>query len=173
MAMKKLIVGLGNPGKEYVRTRHNAGFLCLDAIHSALDFPDWKFNKTLNAEISKRDNIIFLKPQTFMNESGLSVTKALAYFDVSPEHLVVIHDETDLLHNTYKIQENRGAAGHNGVKSINERLKNDAYKRVRIGVRPSHLERVKAGDFVLTPFSTQELKELRALFPAIQAALGL
>lgn len=165
--MKKLIVGLGNPGKTYLRTRHNTGFLCVDAFRVALGFPEWKFNKALNAEYTKHGDLILLKPQTFMNDSGVSVSKALTYFGVALEQLTVIHDETDLLQGTYKIQSNRGSAGHNGIKSINDHLKNDNYWRVRIGVRPTHLEKVKAGDFVLTPFTSTELKELEALFPLI------
>ena len=112
-----LIIGLGNPGKEYENTRHNLGFYFIDKIKESLDFPDFKMEKKYNALISKKGDMILAKPQTFMNRSGESVKKLLK------NTLLVIHDEVDVKLGQVKISKNITSHGHNGVESIINNIK--------------------------------------------------
>ncbi|KKP59662.1 MAG: Peptidyl-tRNA hydrolase [Candidatus Magasanikbacteria bacterium GW2011_GWC2_34_16] len=160
----KLIVGLGNPGKEYEKTRHNAGFIALQELAKEINANKFKFEKKFNAEICIGEfndkKIILAKPQTFMNESGLAVQAITNFYKITPENLVVIHDEKDLPIGEYKIQTNRGSAGHNGVKSIIEHLGTKNFVRARIGVAPQTKEIKDTSDFVLGKFGKEEFKIL-------------
>ncbi|MFH1193910.1 MAG: aminoacyl-tRNA hydrolase [bacterium] len=162
----KLIIGLGNPGKKYEKTRHNLGFMAVDFLRAAAGAPDFKMNKKLAAEVSKSGEIIFAKPQTFMNLSGEAVAKLLSFFKLSPADLVVIHDDLDLDFGKIKTGAGHGAAGHNGVKSIIELLGTKDFNRVRLGVGrpPIHLP---PEDYVLQNFSPAELPLLPDLFKKI------
>lgn len=173
----KLIVGLGNPGKEYERTRHNAGFLAIDAIaeknvagsRAALD-------KKSNAEITPweggKEKILLVKPHTFMNSSGETVRKLMDFYKLSPGDIIVIHDDKDFPVGTYKIQRDRGAAGHNGVASIIAHLGTKDFIRIRIGVGPKEPGIEKIIDYVLEPFTAEEMAELkRAIAAIVETAL--
>lgn len=167
----KLIVGLGNPGTLYQYTRHNIGFLFLEYFASHHSFPAWKTNGSLHGVITKSSNLLLLKPDTYMNESGLSVSATLSYFKIPTTELIVVHDDADLPFGEYKIQKDRGDAGHNGVKSISAQLKTTDYTRVRIGVRnPSH-DGLKALAFVLSPFTEDERDAFQKLFEKISLEL--
>jgi len=152
-----IIVGLGNPGEQYQSTRHNAGFMAVDALAKKLDLK-WKNNKKFKADVAKGDNIILIKPLTFMNESGSSVAPILAYYKISPEKLTVIHDDLDIELGKYKISVDSRSAGHNGVQSIIDRLKTKNFKRLRIGIKTLALEKIPADKFVLQKFKPEELK---------------
>lgn len=164
----KLIIGLGNPGKEYENTRHNFGFMALDFLREKLGATDFKLNKRCNAEVIKTGEMILAKPQTFMNNSGEAATKLLSFFKLSADDLTVIHDDLDLDFGKIKAGMGRGSAGHNGVKSIIDRLATNNFNRIRLGIgRPP--EHIPPEDFVLQNFSSNELEQLPEIFKKISA----
>lgn len=164
--MTTLIIGLGNPGKEYEKTYHNAGFLALQ--HLARDAgKNWKRGAD-SWEYLKLGKSILVRPLTFMNNSGQAVKSALAYFKVLPQNLLVIHDDSDLPLGKYKLVFGRGSAGHKGVESIQKALKTKEFSRLRLGIRPEvkgvglppEGRREKAETFVLKKMSSADLKKL-------------
>lgn len=168
----KLIIGLGNPGKKYQNTRHNVGFMALDFIVKNWliknDFTEWKEVKRFQAEISEGavngEKIILAKPQTFMNDSGLSVQSLLSYYKLSPNDLMVIHDDLDIEFGKYKIQTDRSSAGHNGVQSIIDHLGTQNFTRIRIGI--GRIDKETQGEtvnFVLNKFNLLEKLKLKEL----------
>jgi len=162
----KLIIGLGNPGKKYEKTRHNLGFMAVDFLREKLGAPDFKSNKKCAAEFSKSGEIILAKPQTFMNLSGEAVAKLLSFYKLDLDDLIVIHDDIDLELGKIKDGKNHGPAGHNGVKSIIELLGTKDFPRLRIGVgRPP--EHIPPEDYVLQNFTSAELKLLPEIFNKI------
>ena len=168
----KLIVGLGNPGTNYEKTRHNAGFMAIDKIGENFAFPVFTQNKKVNGLTSKgkikRSSVVLLKPETFMNESGKSVASALSFYKIPVENLLVIHDDKDIPIGETKVQSGRGDAGHNGVKSIIEALGTKDFKRLRIGIQPQNEIILDTADFVLRRFSSDESKILNKVFQNIQ-----
>lgn len=162
----KLIVGLGNPGKEYQKTRHNIGFMVMDALHDQLDddlTSEWELSKKFNAEIAiftiEQEKIFLIKPMTFMNDSGATVGLLSHYYHILPHDLIVIHDDKDLPLGTVRIQTNRGPAGHNGIKSIIAHIGTQDFQRMRIGVAPQNPKRMSdVGKFVLGKFGLFEKK---------------
>lgn len=163
----KLIIGLGNPGKKYEKTRHNIGFRVLDEVAAI-----FKFDKKFNAEMVKNKKIIFAKPQSFMNNSGEVVLAIKKYYKIKPTDIVVVHDDLDLP--LGEIRENFGSrsAGHKGVQSIIDFLDTKDFTRVRIGIGPcpekipSRLRHGFGGQaekFVLQKFSKKEEKELKEI----------
>lgn len=173
----KIIVGLGNPGKKYQNTRHNVGFALVDFIHKKFsaknNFSEWRKSKKFQAEISEgtlnAEKIILAKPQTFMNESGLSVQALSSYYKLPSNDLIVLHDDMDIDLGECKIQTNRGSAGHNGVKSIIERLGTQDFMRIRIGIgRDKESEVV---DFVLNKFNAQEKSRIKEVTNKIMIEL--
>jgi PTH1 family peptidyl-tRNA hydrolase len=164
----KLIVGLGNPGKEYELSRHNAGFLVIDKMIAdfGLTQKDWQHSKKANAlylkTIYERQPLEIIKPQTFMNNSGLAVAYALKKHELTPKDLIVVHDDKDIPVGEIRVQTNRGAAGHNGIKSIIDHLGTKDFTRVRIGVGPTHQEKIQIiSNYVLNKFSKEEFKLLQ------------
>lgn len=162
-----LIVGLGNPGPKYQLTRHNVGFMALDLMVQSLGLSSstgsgsgsgWSTEQKALVLKSKgaQNELIFVKPQTFMNLSGESVQPLMAYYKVELENLVVVHDEIDIPFAKIRFQKNRGAGGHNGLKSINERMGTQDYIRLKLGVgRPAHPDFAVA-DYVLQSFAKEE-----------------
>lgn len=149
----KLIIGLGNPGKEYEKTYHNAGFLIINEFLKILDKKTTgRFLK--NFWYTKTDQKIWVKPTCFMNNSGQSVLQAADYFKISPEKILVIHDDADILFNQHKLSFGRGSAGHRGVQSIIDCLKTNKFWRLRIGVRKKH--KIKSEDFVLRQINKED-----------------
>lgn len=168
----KLIVGLGNPGKQYIRTRHNVGFIALDVLKARLeknyDVSDWELSKKFNAEICGTtigsQKVLLLKPMTFMNASGQSVQMTAAYYKVLPEDIIVVHDDKDLQFGEVRYQFDRGDAGHNGVKSISELLNTKGFGRVRIGIAPEDKKKMKdTPTFVLSNFTLLERSKLKTI----------
>ena len=151
----KIIIGLGNPGKKYLGTRHNVGFEFLDKLKKELNFPEFDFNKKFNAEISINKETILMKPQTFMNLSGESVLSILDFYKLSPENILVIHDDKDILLGEYRLADDSSSAGHNGVQDIIENLGTQKFKRIRIGVGVE--TNLPSDVFVLQKFSDEEL----------------
>lgn len=169
----KIIVGLGNPGQEYENTRHNAGFMLVDKL-AAEAGAVWKTNKRFKAEIAESTGVFFIKPQTFMNNSGESVQAVLSYYKLLPrtfgilkvkgadlsQILTVAHDDLDIGLGKYKISTDSRSAGHNGVQSIINHLKTKNFQRIRIGIKKSaEQEKIPTDKYVLTKFGTKE-KEL-------------
>lgn len=162
--MRKLFVFLGNPGKVYERTRHNSGFRLCDYL-----YPSLNWQKKFHALYAQQE-IKLLKPQTFMNESGISVEEAASFFHLVPEEILVAHDDLELPLGTARLQLGGGLQGHNGLKSIREHLGSDQFARLRIGIgRPSH---GSVAQFVLDPFDMDEEIALSVLFPKIQDMLN-
>lgn len=156
----KVIVGLGNPGNEYQNTRHNVGFMVLD---NYLNDSDWKekFNSLYLEKRINGEKVIFVKPLTFMNLSGDSVVQFINYYDVKLDDLLVIHDDLDLPFSSYKLKKNSSAGGHNGIKSIINRLNSQDFLRLKIGV--SNDKSIDTKDYVLGKFSKKEKEELSLL----------
>jgi PTH1 family peptidyl-tRNA hydrolase len=159
----KIIIGLGNPGKQYEKTRHNIGFMILDELQKTSSFTDFSFNKKFDAEISEGNisgkKVLLVKPQMFMNLSGVSARKILDFYKLTPVDIFVIQDELDLPLGTYKIATDSSAAGHNGIKNIIEHLGTQTFTRLRIGIATEKQDTSclrDAHDFVLNTFTTEE-----------------
>lgn len=174
----KLIVGLGNPGKEYEKTRHNVGWMVLDLLAKKLDANDWQNSKKANALFLKTTTngkqVELLKPLTFMNNSGQSTAYAVKNHTLNPEtDLIVVHDDKDIPLGEIKVQTNRSSAGHNGIKSIIDHLKTQNFVRVRVGVAPKNKIEDTA-KFVLKKFGLLEKSKLNeSLTKATDAIIKL
>lgn len=161
----KLIVGLGNPGKMYEKTRHNTGYLVMDALANALHLPAWtNAPQNIQAKISdmlvEGEKIIFAKPETFMNNSGFAVAALMKYFSIPGDKLLVAHDDLDIPLGEIKAQHSRGAAGHNGVDSVIQQLGNKDFSRVRVGIAPAR-KPADAAKFVLGRFGLFEKSRIK------------
>ncbi len=163
----KLIVGLGNPGKKFEKTRHNMGFRTVDEIAASFQFPISKFQSIFNAKISKGqisdEQILLVKPQTFMNESGKAVKILNTKYKIQNTNLFVLHDDIDLPIGKIRISIGRSSAGHKGVESIIKELGSKNFVRFRIGIksRKTKSNERKAEKFVLEKFSKDEEKILK------------
>lgn len=165
----KIIAGLGNPGEKYKNTRHNAGFLALDKIILEKGL-NWTVNKKFSSLIAKDGDTIYIKAQTFMNNSGKAVEAILSYYKLLPKKmglikeknanlknvLTIIHDDLDIEIGKYKISENSRSGGHKGVESIIQYLKTKKFKRIRIGIKNDFREKIPTEKFVLMNFSQNE-----------------
>lgn len=188
----KLIIGLGNTGKEYEKTRHNAGFVVLDEIRNAFGFFDFSENKKFNAEVSEGlstsllppgegaqradegEKIILAKPLSFMNLSGQVVQTIMSFYKISPKDITIIHDDLDIALGEYKVSADSSSAGHNGVQSIFDSLGTQKIKRIRVGIEGAEkkAERIIPGDvFVLQNFSDEELATVKNLSTEIAKTL--
>lgn len=168
-----LIAGLGNPGAEYARNRHNAGFMAVDTIHENYDFGPWRarFSGAISEGTLGRRKTWLLKPATYMNESGQSIGPAMRFFKLPLSALVVIHDEIDLAAAKLKVKTGGGDAGNNGARSITAALGPD-YRRVRIGIgHPGEKHRVHG--HVLGNFSKADEEWLVPMLSAIADAAPL
>ncbi|MFA4830581.1 MAG: aminoacyl-tRNA hydrolase [Patescibacteria group bacterium] len=162
----KIIIGLGNPGKDYQKTRHNAGFMVVDALcekFKEYGVSDWSLSKKFNAEVSevkiKDENILLVKPMTFMNRSGETAHLIMRFYKLPPKDLIIIHDDKDLKLGEIKIQTDRGDAGHNGVKSVIEHLGTKDFTRVRVGIASEEEKKMSdTSKFVLGKFGIREKK---------------
>jgi PTH1 family peptidyl-tRNA hydrolase len=164
----KLITGLGNPGKQYINTRHNAGFIFLDALREKFLFQntlfptDWKLEETFKSEVAfiKRGSqiiAILQKPQTFMNESGEAVSKLINKFNINPStDLILVHDDLDIHIGDFKIQTGKSPLGHNGVVNVEKSIGTKDFKRVRIGIENREDKKINGLDYVLMKFSKEE-----------------
>lgn len=175
----KLIVGLGNPGKRYEKTRHNVGFMVLDALHQMLklyNISDWELSKKFNAHIAGctrgSKKIILAKPTTFMNHSGHAVGLIAQYYKIPASHIIVIHDDKDIPLGEVKLQTNRGHAGHNGIKSIIECIGTKEFVRYRIGIAGTNEKQITdAAKFVLGKFSLLEKRHVKKIIDQTAKAI--
>lgn len=152
----QLWVGLGNPGAKYAGNRHNIGFMALDRVADDHGFGPWKskFQAELTEGRLGRDKVILLKPQTFMNLSGQSVGEAMRFYKLTPEDVIVFHDELDLAPGKLRVKSGGGHAGHNGLRSIHQHIGAE-YDRVRLGIgHPGHKDKVAS--YVLNDFAKAE-----------------
>lgn len=195
----RIIIGLGNPSEKYKNTRHNVGFMAIDALAKQLGLI-WQFNKKFNAKIAMQtppfnkggvggfksnNTILLIKPHTYMNNSGQAVQAVLSYYKLLPkklglikqknsdlsETLIVIHDDIDIELGKYKIATDSRAAGHNGVQSIIDHLKTKKFKRIRIGVKTESLKKIPADKFVLQNFIGKELNIVKKLIGEIVSSV--
>ncbi len=178
MSSPLIIVGLGNPGIEYDRTRHNAGFIALDHLREQLNASDFqtdpKFFAELSTTVLEGRKIILAKPTTYMNESGKTVRTLLDFYKLSPEDFVVLHDDLDIAPGTLRTTESSRSAGNNGVESIIEHFGTQDFFRIRIGIgRPVEVAGVcmPSHDYVLGRFSEDEFAALEKLFPEIETII--
>lgn len=153
----RLIVGLGNPGPEYARTRHNVGFQVADELARrwGLDFRKGKWKSLVAAGSAHGESVVLLKPQTYMNDSGQSVGGAASFYKVEAADVLVVYDDIDLPLGKLRLRERGSHGGHNGVRSIIQHLKSSEFPRLKVGVgRPRHGD---AADHVLSGFRKHEL----------------
>jgi len=179
------IVGLGNPGEKYKNTRHNAGRMVLDALRKAYGLPAWEKDKYAKALVSKGvlggEEVLFIAPDNYMNNSGQSVATALTDVEGRSERVIVLYDELDMGIGGFKISFNRGSSGHNGVQSIIDALGTKAFTRIRIGISPVSLfgsikkpkgeQRVL--DFILKPFTGGEQKKIEHVSEEVGKAVHM
>jgi len=164
----KLIVGLGNPGRQYEKTRHNAGFLFLDELASKFGcvwVSDPRFQGVLSEYNASMGKVTLLKPETFMNRSGQSVGKIVRYYKIMPEEILVVHDELDLDAGIVKLKKGGGHAGHNGLKDIIAHLGSRDFCRLRIGIGRPGVGKVVA-DYVLGSPSKSEWELINSAIDA-------
>jgi len=159
-----LIIGLGNPGRKFQKTRHNFGWLVLDLLQKKWkkehSFSDWKGVKKFKAEISegriKNEKIILAKPLTFMNLSGQAVKSLISYYRIRTKNLLIIHDDIDIVLGKIRIVKNRETAGHKGIQSIITELGTKNFNRLRIGIKPKNSKPKNVEKFVLLKFKNKE-----------------
>lgn len=162
----KIIVGLGNPGKEYVNTRHNIGFMFVDEVAKTNNL-SFSLDKSKRAELAtgtiKGQKVVLVKPITYMNLSGEALRLVMDYYKVGVEDIIVIHDDLDLPTGKLRIRANGSSGGHNGLKSIIANIKTQEFKRIKIGID----KKGEVIDYVLGKFSKMELDEIsKVLFNA-------
>ncbi len=169
----KLIVGLGNVGKKYEKTRHNAGFLCVD--HAASEFDAaWKEKAALKCFIAEATaggkRILLMKPTTLMNLSGDAVQAVKKFYKIENKDILVVHDELTLPFGTLRLRNGGSSAGNNGIKSVSAAIGED-YARVRIGIAGEHTDKEDAAAYVLKNFSKAEQGEFKTMFTEVNALI--
>jgi PTH1 family peptidyl-tRNA hydrolase len=170
-----LVVGLGNPGKEYDLTRHNAGFFVIDAFAERNNLK-WTLDKKHGAEVAKYStgpaNVILAKPMTFMNESGTAVAKLCGYYKIPPEKVIVIYDDIAFPLGDFRMHDREGTGGHNGVADILSKI-GGGFVRYRVGIGEKMNRQMVLSDYVLSKFSIEELQILENKTPKILEYLQL
>ena len=171
-----LIVGLGNPGKEYANTRHNCGFKAIDILASKLGckIDKGNFQGLYGQTVYEGKKLYLLKPQTYMNLSGRSVLQMSAYYNIPPQRIIVLFDDISLEPGRLRVRANGSAGGHNGIKSIIQEVGSQEFPRVKIGVGAKPHPDFELADWVLSAFSSLEEKALAvSLENAAKAALAI
>jgi len=159
-----LIVGIGNPGKEYDNSRHNIGFRAVDKLADRIGLKLGKrgFNSLYNIGSIREHKLLIIKPQTFMNNSGVAVKEAKQFYKIEDRKIIIIHDEMDLPLEKIKVKKNGGSAGHNGIKSIVQHLGTGLFPRVRIGVGKP-VDKNKGVNHVLSAFTKEEKSKIDSI----------
>ena len=170
-----LVVGLGNPGKEYETTRHNAGFLAVDHIAQTrgFDIKKLKFKALCGDCLVAGKRVLFIKPSTFMNKSGEAVTEAMRFYKIPPERLIVIYDDAALPAGKLRIRKSGSDGGQRGMQHIIYLLARDDFARIRVGIGEKPHPDMQLADWVLSRFSKGEMKELATLFEKVDSAVEL
>jgi peptidyl-tRNA hydrolase, PTH1 family len=166
-----IIAGLGNPGKEYQKTRHNVGFLVLDQLAPQLDIrlAERKFESILGKGERAKHKVLLLKPQTYMNRSGEAVVQVLNYYKIKPERLLVVVDDFNLVLGALRFRARGSAGGHHGLESVAQQLGTTDFKRLRIGIGTAGN---KDADFVLGTFSKEEMAVIKETIGRAAEAIG-
>jgi|SRR3989344_22473 len=164
----KLLVGLGNPEKTYVKNRHNVGFMFLDTMCK-----EWKAESKFYGEVGEAqingEKMLLLKPSTFMNESGKAVAAVVKFYKINVRNIIVVHDDLDLAFGTYKMQRGRGPKVHNGLLSIEKSLGSVDFWRIRIGVDGRDDDKRIPGEvYVLQDFTQEEIVLLKSILPTVK-----
>lgn len=157
----KLVVGLGNPGKEYDKTRHNIGFMVLDDYLGNVKWST-KFNALYYESVINQEKVLFIKPLTYMNNSGNAVGEFVRYFNIDMKDILIIQDDLDLNVGDYKLKCHSSSGGHNGIKSIISSLGNQDFSRLKVGI--GSVKKDQVIDYVLGKFSKIELQTLNSEF---------
>lgn len=152
----KMIVGLGNPGSQYAKTKHNIGFMAVDALAEKYDVTIRKqeFNALTGSTFVDGEKVLLVKPQTFMNDSGRAVGQLKAFYQFTADEILIIQDDMDMTMGRLRLRQRGSAGGHNGIKSIINVLGTQDFYRAKIGIQ--HPKRQKVVDWVLTPFSKDD-----------------
>jgi len=160
----KLIVGLGNPGQQYEKTRHNAGFLAVDYLAEQFNCDEFKKSDKYKALIAEGqvcgEKVLLVKPQTFMNLSGQTVSGLANFYKVAPEDIFVAYDDIDINYGSLRIRPDGSAGGHNGIKSMIEKLGSKQFIRLRLGIKPLQDFRGDLADYVLGKLTKDEYEKL-------------
>lgn len=166
-----MIVGLGNPGKQYESTRHNAGFICLDLLAEkySISVKKLKFKSLLGEGRIEGKRCLLLKPQTFMNLSGEAVRDAAEFYKIPPENIIVIYDDISLDPGKLRIRRKGSDGGHNGMKNILYHLKSDGFPRIKVGVGAKPNPEYDLADWVISRFTSNEAKLIKQ---AAEKAVG-
>ncbi|CAD6875147.1 aminoacyl-tRNA hydrolase [Methylomonas fluvii] len=167
--MIKLVVGLGNPGRQYEKTRHNAGFLFVDYL-AGLANVGWSSSSQFSGEVAECNiggfRLVLLKPMTFMNKSGVSVGKLLRYYKLNPEEMLVVHDDLELAEGVVRLKRDGGHGGHNGLRDIIAHIDSRDFYRLRLGIgRP--VARGAVADYVLSGLSLDGQVRLLGMFEGL------
>ena len=171
----RLIAGLGNPGKDYAQTRHNIGFLVLDALASAscLEFNKTRFGSTYLKTSIKGQQVFLVKPMSYMNRSGVPIQQFASYYKIEIQDIIIVHDDMDLEFGKIKIVQGRGHGGHNGIRSIIDSLGKKDFIRVRVGLGHPGGQKNVTGH-VLGRFAPDEQKQLdKVLEASVNAVLAI
>jgi len=158
----KIIVGLGNPGNQYKKYRHNTGFILLDKLAEERGLK-WKKSSKFESDVAESVDFILVKPQTFMNNSGDAVSKIMNFYKISPDDLVVVHDDVDLKFGDIKKQKGKNPAGHHGVEDIMEKIGTKDFWRIRVGIGKPENKQIPVDVWVLQNLEDNELKDVENL----------
>ncbi len=170
-----IIVGLGNPGRQYETTRHNTGFICIDRLaqkHS-ISIKKLKFKSIIGEGRIQGKRCLLIKPQTFMNSSGEAVRDASEFYKIPPENIIIIYDDISLDPGKLRIRRKGSDGGHNGIKSIIYHLKSDNFPRVKVGVGAKPNPEYDLADWVLSHFSTAEANLVKQAADNVVGAIEL
>lgn len=169
-----LVVGLGNIGKQYEKTRHNAGFLAIDHIAESLGvkIDRVKFHSTVAEANLGGARVLLMKPTTLMNNSGVAVGEAASFYKIPPERVIILHDEISFDAGIIRIRRKGSAGGHNGLKSIIAHLSSEEFPRIKIGVGKKPSPEYDLVDFVLGKFPEADLNAISGRFPDIKEAVA-
>ncbi len=172
----KLFVGLGNPGTKYENTRHNVGFMFVEQFSHVCEASSFQTKSKFDADIAEctldDEKVLFVKPQTFMNQSGIAVRKVMDFYNLSQQDITIAHDDLDITFGEFKIQNGKGPREHNGLISIEEHLGSADFNRIRIGIDNRNEEvGISGRDYVLSRFTGAEITALKEVFSNIISQL--
>ncbi len=170
-----LIVGLGNPGSEYDKTRHNSGFSALDYIsgRSGIEVNRLKHSAKVGTGVIDGKKVMLMKPQTYMNRSGLAVSDAAKYYKIPVDHIILISDDISLDVGRVRIRRSGSAGGQKGLASVIECLGSDGFPRIKIGVGAKPNPEYDLADWVLSKFTPSEIEKITSRYDAVYEAIGL
>ncbi len=168
----KIIVGLGNPGKEYENTRHNVGFMAIDLLAKkiGIEMTQKKFDALIGASALSGEKIILMKPMTFMNLSGLALRQIMDFYHLTPSDFIILYDDTDLELGMIRIKAKGSSGGHNGVKSIIQHFGTETFDRIRVGIGQKK-ENVDLANHVLSTLTASDKKTMDVALPKVLDAI--